>query len=479
MQSLLLDRATTRLSPLEFAATYTESLYSSLRQIHNGFPANCHANAAVNSLSIEKSEYRYLLSGCADSSIKLWDFSPEEGGGNDQTTDGGSNPGNAVDNDNSHDNSHNDHSHNDNPHNGDIDTAGYPLHWTQPEPQLLATIPKRSEHQYGVSAVHWWPHDTGIFLTASFDHTVKVWDTNNLAVAHTFDMGSRVYAVGVSTHSDNQYSAQALVAVASDQPFVRLLDLRSASSAHTLEGHKGKTLAVAWHLQNPYLLASGGYDGEAKVWDIRRSRSCVCRLDMTKTNARDAKVDALNLGATSVKAHSGPVNALTWDETGQTLYTSGNDDRIRVWDMAATHAPPVNRLVNFGPLTRNKYLQNLPIVLSPRHETEVQHLLFASDSGDVLVFRALDGKLVTRLARSGSKSNVRTASIVYGGPWSATYYCGTMDGEILTWKGLPYDPEDEMVSDDDEDEAPKQEAKISKDELYNDPYFRRKEGVAQ
>lgn len=396
-----------------------------------------------------------MLSGCADSSIKLWDLRPEnENVEEDESIDAvsrqiGQNSGHDSD---------------------DPPIVSNPsIHWSRPQPyQTLATIPRRTGHQYGVSGVQWWPQDTGMFLSGSFDHTVKVWDTNSLQVAHTFDMDNRVYAIDICSHAENKYSSQALVAVASDQPFIRLLDLRSASSAHTLQGHKGKTLSVAWHPINSYLLASGGYDGEAKVWDIRRSKSCVSRLDMTKTNAREARVDALNLGATLVKAHSGPVNGLAWDELGQLLYTAGNDDKIRVWDMAATMAPPVNNLVNFGPLTRNKYLQSLPLVLSPCNETEVQHLLFASDSGDVLVFRAVDGKLVSRLLRSGSKSNVRTASIVYGGPWSTTYYCGTMDGKILTWRGGAAD--EEVVEEVEEEEEEK--VAVSRDDLYDDPYFR-------
>lgn len=460
MQSLLLERATGRLSVLDFASTYTESLYSQLKQVtRNVFPSQCHSGA-VNSLSLEQLDCRYMLSGCADSSIKLWDLRSDETEGS-----GGENAINEDDGSSSGDDSGNPAGDN------DESNQGKSIHWSSPGPyRCLATIPRKSGHEYGVSSVHWWPQDTGMFLSSSFDHTVKVWDTNSLQVAHTFDMDNRVYAIDVCSHRQNEFSSQALVAVASDQPFIRLLDLRTASSAHTLLGHKGKTLSVVWHPINSYLLASGGYDGEAKVWDIRRSKSCVCRLDMTKTNVREAKVDALNLGSTLVKAHSGPVNALTWDEAGQLLYTSGNDDKIRVWDMAATMAPPVNKLVNFGPLTRNKYLQNLPIVLSPCNETEVQHLLFASDSGDVLVFRAVDGKLVGRLLRSGSKNNVRTASIVYGGPWTSTYYCGTMDGQILTWRGGGIEEEEEKEEIDDVKET--EEVAISRDDLFDDPYFR-------
>lgn len=430
MQSLILERQCGQISPHEFLTTVTESLYSSLRQVENEaktFPTNCHGGAAVNSLALEDSDYRYLLSGCADSSFKLWDLKPE----NDEQDD----------------------------------------HYT-----AIATIPRRSAHQFGISAVKWWPFDTGLFLTASFDHLVKVWDTNAMEVAHEFDMLSRVYSIAISASVENQYSSQAVVAVASDQPFIRLLDLRAGSSAHTLPGHKGKTLSVDWHPKNPFLLALGGYDGEGKVWDIRRSDSCLCRLDLTKTNERSVDLDWSNLKADSVKAHSGPVNAVLWDESGTTLYTAGNDDKVRVWSMTATRAPPLNKLINFGPLARNKYLQALPLMLSPKHETEVQHLMFPSDNGDILVFRTVDGKLVQRLQRSLAATATRTASMAYAGPYSVKYFCGTMDGEIIVWQGGNRVSSDlfEPPAGEYEDLQAKLfgKEKISRDKLYDDPYFR-------
>lgn len=429
MQSLLLERATGKILPLAFATTVTESVYSSLTQSTvDLFPEQCHT-AAVNALAIEKIDYQYMLSGSGDSSIKLWDLKSEAEDSKENYT-------------------------------------------------AIASIPRKTAHSFGISAIQWWPQDTGMFFSASFDHTVKVWDTNTLEVVHTFDLNNRVYAIDVNGTQVNQFSSQALIASASDQPFIRLLDIRSASSAHTLSGHKGKTLVVAWHPQNSYLLASGGHDGEAKIWDIRRSKSCLARLDMNKTNARSAQVDSLNLGSTSIKAHLGPVNAIVWDQLGHVLYTAGNDDKVRVWSMLSTCSPPLNKLINYGPLTRNKYLQTLPMVLSPRNETEIQYLLFASDSGYILVFRALDGKLVLRLLRRGSKNTVRASSLVYAGEFLATYFSGCQDGDIVAWRGER--SEEELIqlgaptfSSAPEDDLDAEEVKLSLSDLYDDPYFQR------
>lgn len=394
MQSLLLDRAVGNVKPLEFITTLTESLYQNLHQTNGDktFPPNCHHNAAVNTLSLESNDYQFLLSGSADSSIKLWDL---------------------------HD---------------VVDVSGEALTSTiydYDNPRTVynnvATIPRKSVHKFGVSSIQWWPFDTGMFVSASFDHTVRIWNTNELVPVHTFDIESRVYSIDTN---GNEHNGNSLVAVGSDHPNIRLLDLRSASSAHTLDGHKGKTLIVKWHPQNPYFLSSGGFDGEVKIWDIRRSKSCLCRLDMMRTNNQPVND---NLTKPSVKAHLGPVNGLVWNELGTVLYSAGNDDKVRVWDMISSLAPPINKLINFGPLTRNKYPQSIPLVLSPNYETEIQYLLYPSDNSDVYIFRTVDGKLVTRLSRNGTRKVGRAASMIYAGPFSATYFCGTMDGEIVSW----------------------------------------------
>lgn len=37
-------------------------------------------------------------------------------------------------------------------------------------------------HKFSVETVQWYPHDTGMFTSSSFDKTLKIWDTNTLQV---------------------------------------------------------------------------------------------------------------------------------------------------------------------------------------------------------------------------------------------------------------------------------------------------------
>lgn len=37
-------------------------------------------------------------------------------------------------------------------------------------------------HKYAISSATWYPIDTGLFITGSYDHHINVWDTNTTQV---------------------------------------------------------------------------------------------------------------------------------------------------------------------------------------------------------------------------------------------------------------------------------------------------------
>ena len=47
-------------------------------------------------------------------------------------------------------------------------------------------------HTSGVSRVHWYRWDTGMFLSSSVDKSVRVWDTNTLKTVTAFKFDSQV-----------------------------------------------------------------------------------------------------------------------------------------------------------------------------------------------------------------------------------------------------------------------------------------------
>lgn len=330
--------------------------------------------------------------------------------------------------------------------------------------ECISSVPRQRGHKYGVSGVSWWPFDSGLFVTSSFDGTVKVWDSNNAedGEVYAFDMEHRVYSFDISRTGDHS-----LIATATQHPLIRLLDLRTTSSSHTLKGHKfGSVQSVKWSPTKPHLLASGGSDGSVRLWDIRRADACIASLDLNQSqpNKTPDKDYLTHTPLVDRRAHRAAVNGLQWLPQGDYLVTAGCDEAIRLWDLEV-ETEERNSLVNYGPLVRNQYPQALYMCLSPTEDLNLPYLFFPSDNGQILVFDVMSGSLVKSLDRPflGDDASVgiaRTACITPRGNQTLEFYSGSLDGRITKWAPPPItetqpsktqDPDSESDSDYEED----------------------------
>ncbi|KAF2647479.1 WD40 repeat-like protein [Lophiostoma macrostomum CBS 122681] len=321
--------------------------------------------SGVNALTIDKFEGRYLLSGGADSSLSIWDLERPL-----------TNP----------------------PPPSDDDT-------TKPTPTYhpLATLPKSTTSSaLGITELTFYPFDSLAFLTSSYDHTVKLYNSETLRPSASFDLDSVVYNIALSP-----IASHLLVACATQHPAVRLIDLRSGASTHSLAGHTGAILSTAWSPVREHVLASGATDGSVRFWDIRRSASELGVLDLedavgclpsARHNPSIAGFTGSGgaTGRAQAQAHRGPVNGLLWTEDGAHLISCGHDARIRVWDTYSG----ANTLANFGPMVRNKGLAPCVPVLVPERFTEKgKDVLWYPNEHEVLGYELFEGKLVRRLRR--------------------------------------------------------------------------------
>jgi ribosome biogenesis protein YTM1 len=135
----------------------------------------------------------------------------------------------------------------------------------------------RQAHNSPISGVSWGnyqkrqaPHNT--LVTGSWDHSVKVWDTERQECVLSLN-GSRVVAC-----LDTSHHSEGIVATGHPDCTIRLWDVRTTTD-HTSTvsdktfrpSHKSWITAVQWSPCNPYHLASTSHDGTVKVWDIRSS----------------------------------------------------------------------------------------------------------------------------------------------------------------------------------------------------------------
>nr|XP_033796589.1 DNA excision repair protein ERCC-8-like [Geotrypetes seraphini]XP_033796598.1 DNA excision repair protein ERCC-8-like [Geotrypetes seraphini] len=265
-------------------------------------------------------------------------------------------------------------------------------------------------HKFSVETVQWYPHDTGIFTSSSFDKTLKIWDTNTLQPADVFHFEGTVY----SHHMSPVATKHCLIAVGSKSHKVQLCDLKSGSCSHILQGHRGEVLAVSWSPRQEYILATASADSRVKLWDVRRASSCLITLD--QHNGEKSKISS----EIANTAHNGRVNGLCFTADGLHFLTVGTDDRMRLWNSSSGE----NTLVNYGKVC-NESRKGLKFTVSDRCSTD---FVFVPFDSTIAVYTLHAGELITKLR--GHYSDVDCC--VFQSNFQELY-SGSKDCNILAW----------------------------------------------
>ena len=358
----------------------------------------------------------------------------------------------------------------------DLESAENPLNRCTYKPAGKANSKAPSAHKFGITHLSFYPFDSLAFLSSSYDHTLKVYATETLALSASFDLNSVVYSHALSPIADHL-----LVACATQHPAVRLVDLRSGASTHSLAGHQGAVLSVAWSPCDEYILASAGSEGRVRLWDIRRSAGSLGVLDMDDSvgiggeDGKGKNARSRNYG----KAHIGACNGVVWTEDGRHLVTAGHDERVRVWDVGVG----ANALSHFGPIIKNTHLSTLLPLLAPRHISRSQVMLYPNEK-EILMFDLLEGTLLKRLRTPGvavaqaggsvgqQKARNRVTSLAWRSG-NVEMYSAHSDGLVRSWKHKTKEEmqveedEEEQVDDEDEDEGRKRKRQAL-DDVFRD-----------
>ncbi|XP_044302245.1 DNA excision repair protein ERCC-8 isoform X2 [Varanus komodoensis] len=289
-------------------------------------------------------------------------------------------------------------------------------------------------HKFSVETVQWYPHDTGMFTSSSFDKTLKIWDTNTLQPADVFNFEGTVY----SHHMSPVATKHCLIAVGTKSPKVQLCDLKSGSCSHILQGHKQEILAVSWSPRYEYILATASADSRVKLWDVRRASACVLTLDQysgEKSKASsETETRVVHIIFAVNTAHNGRVNGLCFTNDGLHLLTLGTDDRMRLWNSSTGE----NTLVNYGKVC-NESRKGLKFTVSRGCSPE---FAFVPCGNTVAIYTIYSGELISVL-----RGHYNSVDCCVFQPDFQELYSSGRDSNILTWVPSLRQPEPDDTSD--------------------------------
>ncbi|CAK5267733.1 unnamed protein product [Mycena citricolor] len=202
-------------------------------------------------------------------------------------------------------------------------------------------LPMRAwqEHTREVFSVDWSNIKKDTFVSASWDGNVKIWTPERQRSVLTLNAHHAcVYQALFSPHQPD------VLATCSTDGTMKIFDLRApayvsggpgvsnftnpmSAAALTVPASGGEVLSLDWNKYRPFVLATGGVDKMAKVWDCRM-------IKLQETGGVGGACESQLLG------HEFAVRKVQWSpHRPEVLATASYDMSCRVWNTAATGAP--------------------------------------------------------------------------------------------------------------------------------------------
>ncbi|GJN17105.1 hypothetical protein PR202_gb04147 [Eleusine coracana subsp. coracana] len=316
-------------------------------------------HGAVNSLQVDLTEGRYLLSGASDGSAAVFDV------------------WNATEYE-----------------------AGF---IAKHRNILLVDKQHENGHKFAVSAAIWYPVDTGLFITGSYDHFVKVWDTNSTQVVMDFKMPGKVYAAAMSPVA----TTHMLIATGSADVQDHMDSFGPSPSRRSSSTQK-------------------------RTGNARNSQAMRKGQNLTHGQMQKRLHPGLSSSQNRATAHYGAVTGLRTTADGMYLLSSGSDSRLRLWDIDSG----CNTLVNYEAM---RLQTGKPLQLAV---TDDPSLVFVPCMASVKAYN-----LWSAMTFQTFRGHYELVNCCYYNTQYQELYTGSNDRQILVWS--PSTPPFTEMEDDD------------------------------
>lgn len=355
------------------------------------------------------------------------------------------------------------------------------------ERQRLDPLFVPSGHSSSVTAVKWYPIDTGVFVSGDSSGQILLWDTNkftpvlSLNSLHVDHHGS----FGVSSIDlPKRQNSHVLLAIGCrstgksiedekiqlDEKTIYLCDIRSGSMTHSLTGHSGAVNCVQWSPIYDYILASGSSDGTIKLWDVRKSGSKACLVTLDRDSKYDKHEIAFGYNGNSrvkrkkrqktvgpgnyshvevssfIQSHEGPVSSIAHTPDGNYILSTSPTDGVKLWNVqgkAGRRLLPT-KFLNSSPLhghPLNRRQHNIPIYITQPSSERTTTVWVAGRNQTLLGYEVHGNGGTPNKVISGHLGNV---SAIASQENNMRLFSGGSDGMILCYGNRnEFDPDRE------------------------------------
>lgn len=306
-------------------------------------------------------------------------------------------------------------------------------------------------HSSEVFMCAWNPVFTSFIATGSGDASARIWQMGGT------DAAAGLGPVRLLPHGDDtrdkknkdvttlEWSSDGKLLATGSYDGVARVWSRNGTLLHTLRGHKGPIFSLKWNKRGNYLL-SGSYDKTTIVWDVSGSTGFIeqqfsdheapaldvdWRDDTTFAScSTDKTVNICKVGvARPLKTYSGhedEVNAVKWDPSGTLLASCSDDCTAKVWDVTSDRIDPLQDFKSHRQeIYTVKWSPTGPGSVNP-HKQRI--LATASFDGSVRLWDVQDGSCIRVFSRH--RDSVYSVSFSPSGCFLAS---GSLAGQLYIW----------------------------------------------